>query len=210
MIKQCIGITFLIIFSSCIGKYRSDAQSASVKEKSTQTHKQSGDTIKIDMPKSKINWKGTKMRGAGKHEGNIELNSGYLITHNQQLINGNFILDMSTIGVTDIPKHETIPRKNLNDHLKSADFFDVKAFPTSQFQITSVKPLLSDSIRITGNLTLKDITKSITFKALYKDNSFSTKFTIDRFKWNIAYTGNWADKTLVDKAIELNIELRTQ
>ncbi len=210
MTKQFISIMLFVVLSSCIGKHNSDAQSAIVKEESEQANKQSGDTIKIDISKSRIHWKGTKMRGAGKHEGEIKLKSGYFITSNQQLVTGNFILDMATLGVTDIPEHEPIPRKNLNDHLKSADFFDTKTFPTSQFQITKVTPLLSDSLRITGNLTLKGITKSITFKANYKDNTFSTKFTIDRFKWNIAYTGNWADKTLVDKAIEIKIDLKNK
>ncbi|WP_020528881.1 YceI family protein [Flexithrix dorotheae] len=211
MNKHFLIITFLISLSSCIGKHDSDAQKATITEKNQEIeYQRTGDTIRIDLTKSNIHWKGTKMSGAGKHEGKIELKSGFLIINNKQLISGNFVIDMTTIGVTDIPEHEPIPRNNLNNHLKSPDFFDVEKFPTSEFQITNVHPVSSDSLLISGNLTLKDITKSIGFGAKYQGKSFKTRFTFDRFQWNIAYEGNFADKTLVDKDIELTINLKME
>jgi polyisoprenoid-binding protein YceI len=114
---------------------------------------------------------------------------------------------MSTISVTDIPQHEPVPRKRLNEHLKSSDFFDVNNFPTAKFKITNIEKINSDSLKVSGNLTLKNIAKSIEFTALHQGETFSTKFTIDRFQWDIAYEGNWADRTLVDKDIELTIKL---
>jgi polyisoprenoid-binding protein YceI len=200
-----------MLLSSCIGKHNSDAQKATISKQSTLVKSEiKGDTIRIDFTKSDIHWKGTKMRGAGKHEGEIELQSGYLITKNNQLVNGNFVVDMTSLGVTDIPEHEPIPRNNLNNHLKSSDFFDVEKFPTSKFKITHVKQITSDSLLISGNLTLKSITKNIEFGANYREKLFSTKFMFDRFQWNIAYEGNFADKTLVDKGVELTINLVTE
>ena len=114
-----------------------------------------GDTIRIDLLKSNIHWKGTKMRGAGKHEGEIALQSGFLIKNSNQLVNGSFVADMTTIGVTDIPEHEPVPRDNLNSHLKSSDFFDVEKFPTSAFEITNVRQITSDSLLISGEFDLK-------------------------------------------------------
>lgn len=211
MNKIFIIITFSVLLNSCIGKHNSDAQKTiATAERIELNTKTMGDTIKIDLAKSNIYWKGTKMRGAGKHEGEIKLKSGYLITENNQLVNGNFVVDMSTIGVTDIPEHEPVPRNNLNNHLKSSDFFDVEKFTTSEFQITKVKQITSDSLLVSGNLTLKDITKNIEFGAKYQGEFFETKFTFDRFQWNIAYEGNFADKTLVDKDIEMKIKLETE
>jgi len=208
MNKVYIIITFLLLLSSCIGKHDSNAQKATVTQEIIKPTKGiTGDTIQIDHAKSFIYWKGTKMRGAGKHEGEVGLKNGYFITKNEQLESGTFIVDMTTIGVTDIPEHEPVPMRNLNNHLKSSDFFDVETFPTSEFQIINVKKISSDSLRISGNLTLKDITKSIEFGANYNGKLFTTKFTFDRFQWNIAYKGNFTDKTLVDKNIELKIEL---
>lgn len=208
MNRHFLTIVLLVALNSCIGKHNSEAQKAKVTENTKVENQTKGDTIRIDLTKSNIHWKGTKMRGTGKHEGEIELESGYLITNNEQLSNGNFVVDMTTIRVTDIPEHEPIPRNNLNKHLKSSDFFDVDKFPTSEFQITNVKQLTSDSLLVSGNLTLKDITKNIEFGAKYQDKFFTTKFTIDRFQWNIAYEGNFADKTLVDRDIELKIKLK--
>jgi hypothetical protein len=85
---------------------------------------------------------------AGKHEVEIELKSGYFIINNDKLLNGNFIVDMSTIGVTDIPEHEPVPRKNLSNHLKSSYFFDVEKFPISELQIIKVDQITSDSTMI--------------------------------------------------------------
>jgi polyisoprenoid-binding protein YceI len=116
---------------------------------------------------------------------------------------------MTTINVSDIPEHETIPRTNLTDHLKGVDFFDVGHFPTATFEITTIKKKIPDSLKVSGNLTIKGITKTITFDALYTDAIFSTTFIIDRFQWNIAYEGSLIDKTLVDKDIELTIRLKT-
>ena len=209
MNKHFLIIAFLVSLSSYIGKHNSEAQKATITEENTEVENQTkGDTIRIDLTKSNIHWKGTKMRGIGKHEGEIELKSGYLIVNNKRLLSGNFVVDMITIRVTDIPEHEPIPRNNLNNHLKSSDFFDVYKFPTSKFQITNVKRITSDSLLISGNLTLKDITKNIEFGAKYQGDYFTTKFTFDRFQWNIAYEGSFADKTLVDRDIELKIKLK--
>ena len=99
--------------------------------------------------------------------------------------------------------------KNLTDHLKGVDFFAVAHFPTATFEITTIKKKIPDSLKVSGNLTIKGITKTITFDALYTDAIFSTTFIIDRFQWNIAYEGSLIDKTLVDKDIELTIRLKT-
>jgi len=211
MNNYVLTFTFALLLGSCIGKHNSDAQKATVSAKSTEIKAlATGDTSKIDLSKSTIHWKGTKMRGTGKHEGKIELKSGYFVTTNEQLVHGNFVVAMTTIEVTDIPEHEPVPRNNLNTHLKSSDFFDVEKFPISELQMMSIKQITLDSLWITGNLTLKDITKRVEFGAKYQSKSFETKFTIDRFQWNIAYEGNFADKTLVDKDIELTIQLKTE
>ena len=49
-----------------------------------------------------------------------------------------------------------------DEHLKSADFFDVAANPTITFRATSSKKD-GDDIKLTGDLTIKGITKSVTF-----------------------------------------------
>jgi polyisoprenoid-binding protein YceI len=50
------------------------------------------------------------------------------------------------------------PRDN---HLKSADIFDAEKFPAMTFKSTSVKKIKENQYKMTGNLTLKGITKEI-------------------------------------------------
>ncbi|MEP0265590.1 YceI family protein [Dokdonia sp.] len=210
MNKHILYIILCIFLYSCMGTYNTDAQKAIITEESRSSIKNLGDTITMYPTASSVYWKGTKMRGAGKHEGEVLIKNGYFITKNKQIIGGHFIIDMSTIGVTDIPEHELIPRKNLNDHLKSSDFFDVAHFPIAVFDIITIKKSTQNRLRVSGNLTLKGITKTIEFDALYTDHVFSTVFTIDRFQWNIAYKGDIINKTLVDKDLELTIRIITK
>ena len=52
-------------------------------------------------------------------------------------------------------------------HLQSPDFFDVAAFPKITFASTSVKDSGSDKLLVEGNLTIKDVTKSISIEFEY-------------------------------------------
>ncbi len=47
-------------------------------------------------------------------------------------------------------------------HLKSADFFDVETYPALTFRSTEVTAVDDDTLRVTGDLTVKDVTRPIT------------------------------------------------
>ena len=48
-------------------------------------------------------------------------------------------------------------------HLKSADFFDVEKYPTLTFKSTSVKRIAEDELTVTGDLTIRDVTRPVVF-----------------------------------------------
>lgn len=54
-----------------------------------------------------------------------------------------------------------------DSHLKSADFFDAEQFPQISFESTSFKKAKGDQYQLTGNLTMKGITKEVTVDAEY-------------------------------------------
>lgn len=56
--------------------------------------------------------------------------------------------------------------KKRDDHLRSADFFDAKKYPTITFKSKKVKAD-GDDLKITGDMTMKGITKEVTFDAKY-------------------------------------------
>jgi len=52
--------------------------------------------------------------------------------------------------------------ETLNAHLKAADFFDVERFPTLTFKSTKIRPEVGRDYAVTGDLTIRGITKSVT------------------------------------------------
>lgn len=52
-----------------------------------------------------------------------------------------------------------------DEHLRSADFFDVAEHPEIRFQSTAIEPLDEDEFRITGQLTIHGVTKEVVLHA---------------------------------------------
>jgi polyisoprenoid-binding protein YceI len=202
-------LVLLLLASNCAEKSNYEVQKVLAQKQ--QSQKQivdlQVDTLKLDLEQSKLFWKGTKMRGARSHEGIVRISDGFLLRDKNGFSGGKFEIDMKSISITDIPKTDPIPIKNLTEHLMHSDFFDVDNFPTSEFEITEIKIHSSENLEVSGNLTIRGITKNITFSTIQRGNTISTQFLIDRFDWNIAYEGSWADRTFVDRNIEFRIDL---
>lgn len=67
-----------------------------------------------------------------------------------------------------------------NNHLKSADFFDVEKYPALNFKSTSIKKAGKNKYKLTGDLTLHGVTKPVTMDLLYRgttENPMSKKQT---------------------------------
>lgn len=47
-------------------------------------------------------------------------------------------------------------------HLRSADFFDIEKYPTMSFRSTKATTVGGDTYQVTGNLTIKDVTRPVT------------------------------------------------
>lgn len=177
--------------------------------------------VPIDTDRSLIIWKGTEMWESGKHEGTINLVEGYLLLKNGQIAGGYFVADMNSIAITDIPVSDPVPRKRLRNHLESEDFFYVEKYPTAEFEITKTEAMNGDSLKVWGDLSIRDVTKSISFIAGQKSDqgyglALYTTFKIDRFAWNISYQGSYwkritsiLDNTFVDADISLSVKLVT-
>ncbi len=165
-----------------------------------------GKTLKADPQKSTLLWNGKKV--TGEHSGAITLTDGSLLVDNNKLIGGSFQIDMTTITNTDITDQEN--NAKLIGHLKSDDFFGVEKHPTSTFKITKAEPISGakageNNYTITGDLTIKGITKPVTFPATVKINGnnaeAAAKVTIDRTKYDIRYGSKTFFESIGDKAI---------
>lgn len=165
-----------------------------------------GDKLTVDTTVSTIVWHGKKVTGA--HTGSIELQSGSLAINEGKLTGGSFIIDMASLENKDITDPEY--KGKLENHLKSDDFFAVEKYPTSKFEITEVKDLGNNKIAVAGNLTLRDVTKNITYEADIIESSNSkliakADFNINRKDWGVAYTGMKDD--LISDEINFKIHL---
>ena len=160
-------------------------------------------------PSSVVEWVGKKP--TGQHTGTIRLQSGSLTVDNGK-VTGDFTIDMNSITVTDIT--EADGKLDLEAHLKGtgkedgADhFFNVKTYPTGTFKLTSF-----DGANVTGDLTLKGKTKTISFPATLTitDNEVtleSKPFEINRVDFGVNYASKSVFGDLKDKFINDEIEL---
>ena len=101
----------------------------------------------------------------------------------------NFSVDVNSISTDNEMRDK---------HLKSDDFFNAEKFPKMTFQSVQMKKLSGNKYELIGNLTLRDVTRSVKFDVNYggtaKDGYGNTKAgfkastTINRFdyglKWN--------------------------
>lgn len=199
----------LSTFVSC-KKETSDSTEVNKTEQTAAT----GVSHKIDIENSVVNWKGTKP--AGTHTGTIKFSDGEAFVTDGKLQGGKFVLDMNSITVTDLKSGDE--KEDLEAHLKGTGdkaaedhFFNVAKYPKGSFEITKVEEV-NGKYTITGNLTLKDITKPVTVPAsIVQDDSSITltsdAFTINRTEWNINYASKSVFDDLKDKFIDDNIEL---
>tara|TARA_R100000935_G_scaffold32215_1_gene52748 strand:+ start:961 stop:1530 length:570 start_codon:yes stop_codon:yes gene_type:complete len=156
----------------------------------------------INIKESNVTWKGEKVTGS--HTGTIGLKSGFFNMEDEKLVGGEFVIDMTSLTNTDLSGES---KQKLEGHLKSEDFFGVEKHPTSKLVITSVAEKGNGAYGVVGNLTIKNITKPVTFDLNMKENSASAKLTIDRSKYDVKYgSGSFFD-SLGDKTIYDNFDL---
>lgn len=164
--------------------------------------------LNINIAKSSIKWIGEYTFYFGGHEGTINFSNGYFIKTKDKITGGTFNIAMHTIFCTDIKNLDG--KKNLEDHLKAPDFFDVKEHPTAQLVITKVEYSDATHARIEANMTIKGITKPINFRAEFKytKKEMTTRFKIDRRRWNVNYTSKFRDGAISDAiGFEVSIKL---
>ncbi len=163
-------------------------------------------SYKVEASKSKVEWLAKKV--TGQHNGTVALTSGNLIVSGDKITGGSFIVDMTSIVCSDLTGEWN---GKLVGHLKSDDFFSVENNPSSKFEITKVVESAGNTT-IEGNLTIKGITKPISFPASVskKGNVIVAIATIkiDRTKYDIKYGSKSFIEGIGDKAIDDDFELK--
>ena len=169
-----------------------------------------GQKYTIDTKESVITWTGSMVLASEEHIGYVHISKGELMIEKGQLVGGTAEIDMNTIEYKD----KTNKNTPIN-HLKSPDYFDIEKFPISTIAITRVTSVNDKTLKVTGNLVIKGVARSVTFPAnMEVENGIAKangKLTIDRTDWGIRYrSGKFFDivaDQIVSDSIEFNIKI---
>lgn len=124
----------------------------------------------------------------------------------------------STATVNIEVKSVNTGNEQRDEHLRTNDFFDMPSFPNITFASTAINHTGDDSFDVTGDLTIKGITKEITipftFEGLVTDpwgNSrvgFEGSIDVQRKDWNITWNNPLAGGgVLVSEKVRLEFEI---
>jgi polyisoprenoid-binding protein YceI len=161
---------------------------------------------KLQPQLSTLGWEGKAVTHG--HVGTMQFTGGDLQVTGNQVVGGMATVDMKSMKATDITDAEN--HAKFVGHMSSDDFFSAEKFPTSTFKITSIKPIAgaaatADNATITGDMTIKGVTQSISFPAkVGVKNGIAAaagKVTIDRTKFGLKYGSKTFFDSIGDKAI---------
>lgn len=225
--KSTFLLFVLMGFFACTDAPESDE--AKTTEAKDVNENKAGEKWNLNVAESKIEWIGTKV--SGYHTGTVPLKTGDIYVNNDEVTGGRFVMDVANMAVSGPKGSDTAGNRKLLGHLKSADFFDVAQHPEGVFELTGVKPYKGDAVRdtndvrqeeineykvtnpthtVSGNLTLKGVTKNIEFPARIAVSGNTAeaiaKFNINRKDWGIIYAGKPDD--LIRDEIHLGISIK--
>ena len=107
--------------------------------------------------------------------------------------------------------------KALDEHLKNADFFNAEKYQNITFKSTKVQAVGKNKYKITGNLTVKDVTKPVVLDAVLNKQGvhpmtkaqsigFNATTSFDRSAFGVgAYVPNVGDKITVNITTEASV-----
>ena len=106
---------------------------------------------------------------------------------------------------------------NRDNHLRSPDFFDVATYPYITFKSTKVEKLVDDNGRVTGNLTIRGVTRPVVLEVEYAGKGkmwgttsagFNATTKISRKEWGLTWNQTLeSGGVLVGDQVTINIDL---
>jgi polyisoprenoid-binding protein YceI len=138
--------------------------------------------------------------------------TGTLGLDDNDLTNSHVAVEIDAASIdTQEPKRD--------DHLRSADFFEVEHFPKLTFRSTKVERVGKDLLAVTGNLTIRDITRTVVLDV--EDNGrvkdpygnlragFSASLTISRKEFGLTWNAVLeAGGVMVGDKIDIGLEIQ--
>ncbi len=168
-------------------------------------------SFKVDAEASKMLWTGKQI--TGQHHGGVNVSSGTVAWGEHGLKKAEVVIDMASISNLDMEREYAA---KLERHLKSSDFFHTSQYKTASFKTTAVEKIQgaeagAPNYNVTGDLTIKGITKPVTFAVLaWKDKKgvrAAGTMTFDRTLYDVRYRSGKFFDALGDKMIDDMVEV---
>lgn len=190
--KKLILATLIVsaMFASCKSKGEKAETKKAEKVEVVKTEKTN--TLKNIKTGSHVAWRASHLGGVQPRFGKMLVKSADVLVNDNKVTNATFVMDMASLTVENFKQGDNQKGK-LTKHLKSADFFNVPQFPIAKFEVTKITGTNGDfNSIVTGNLTIKGVTKSISFKANITVSGDevtikSKDFTVNRSDWGLTY-----------------------
>lgn len=153
----------------------------------------------LDAAHSKITFNVSHMM-ISETEGYFKTFSGQLTAPKEDFSDASidFTIDVASINTDNEARDK---------HLRSDDFFNVDKFPKMVFKSTSFKKIDGNKYKLSGNLTIRDVTKPVAFEVTYNGTVVSPykqtvagfKFmgSINRFDYNLKWNTKMDSGSLV-------------
>ena len=163
----------------------------------------------VETAESQITWTGREV-STSYHYGTLDFVSGNFEISNGAIVNGEFIVDMTSINNQDM---EGDSKARLEGHLKSDDFFSVESYPTASISINSSELISDGKWNVSADLSIKGFTHPVNFEMISSEDGWSANLVFDRSKYDVRFRSgsffeNLGDKLIYDD-IELSINLTT-
>ncbi|MEP2670791.1 MAG: YceI family protein [Cyclobacteriaceae bacterium] len=165
--------------------------------------------LSVDTGASELKWTGYHLAKSYSHWGHINLKSGNVSTDGSKITGGEFVIDMNTISNKDLEKKED--NSKLVGHLKSDDFFGVQKYPEAKLVIKKTEKQSGNIYKTTADLTIRGITKEITFDTQINSISksaldASAKFRVKRTDFEVMY--GWSiENAMLDGEFDIEVKL---
>ena len=167
-------------------------------------------TLSVDTGASTLTWTGYHLAKSYSHTGTLAVKSGSLEMSDGELTGGSFVIDMTSLTNSDLEKAKD--NAKLVNHLKSDDFFDVDKFPEASLEIKSVNSKGGGKYDVTADLSIRGITKPITFEATQSGSadapSIAAKLTVERTQFEVMY-GWKIENAMLGGEFDLEVNLKT-
>ena len=162
----------------------------------------------FDKSHSKIQFITTHMK-ISEVTGQFKEYSGTILTEGDDFTEAKIKLNIKASSVdTDNDRRD--------GHLQNEDFFNTEKYPNIKFVSESMEQVGDQKYKLTGKLTIKDVTRTVELDVEYKGMveamgatraGFKVTGTIDRFDYNVDWDKSFGQGLIVGREVGINVDV---